>query len=178
MKKITVIVAVLAMFAIVFSNCKKYEEDYGLMLKTPKSRLVGNWYVSQIDSDTISIKMSDFSMFGELNVSFAKDETGAMKFIDKGIGDYLADIDWEEIMDEYQGDVDMGGLGGSLDFASLLSQEIAFNWNFNKEKTYINFTSAEVPDTLKMEILSLCSSDMKLRFYQDSVTMSVSFLRK
>ena len=103
MKKHICLVAVLTLIVgLFFSSCKKYEEDYGLMLKSPKGRLVGTWKITQLDSDTMSIKMSDYAMFGELLMTFNKDETGNIKFKDNGLGDILSDIDWEEMMGEMQ----------------------------------------------------------------------------
>lgn len=174
---------VALVLCMVFSSCKKYEEDYGLMLKSPKGRLVGTWKITQLDSDTASIKLSDYAMFGELQMTFKKDETGAIKFNDKGLGDILSDIDWEEMMGDMQdstmnADSVSSGLE-NLDFASLLTTEINFKWAFDDKKEYIKFsmydstTNTDV-NFADMKILSLCKSDCKLRYEEDSTKIDLS----
>ena len=176
----------IGLFALVlcmaFSSCKKYEEDYGLMLKSPKGRLVGTWKITQLDSDTASLKLSDYAMFGELQMTFKKDETGAIKFNDKGLGDILSDIDWEEMMGEMQDstytDSIEDGLG-DLDFSSLLSTETKFKWAFDDKKEYLKFDlydseSNSYTHLADMRILSLCKSDCKFRYEEDSTRVDVS----
>ena len=185
MKKYICLIGVIALIlGSVFSSCKKYEEDYGLMMKSPKGRLVGTWRITQIDSDTMSIKMSDYAMFGELQMIFEKDETGTVKFKDKGLGEMLANIDWEELMGEMQdstgGDyADAADAMQDLDFASLLSTETEFKWAFDDKKEYLKFsmydsTSSSYVNVADMRILSLCKSDCKLRYEEDSTMVDVS----
>ncbi len=181
--RICLIVVFTLIVGLFFSSCKKYEEDYGLMLKSPKGRLVGTWKITQIDSDTMSIKMSEYAMFGELLMTFEKDETGNIKFKDNGIGDILSDMDWEELMGELQdstmnADSISAGLE-NLDFASLLSSEIKFKWAFDDKKEYLKFsmydsTSNEDVNVADMKILSLCKSDCKFRYEEDSTRFDVS----
>lgn len=187
MKKYVCLIGIIALvISSIFSSCKKYEEDYGIMWKSPKGRLVGTWKVSQIDTDTMSIKMSDFAMLGELLVTFEKDETGSIKFKDNGLGEMLSDVDWEEMMGEMEedstyveyvgeGDVDMD----DIDFSSILTTETKFKWAFDSKKEYLKF---DIYDTetnsyvhiADMKILSLCKSDCKFRYEDDSTRMDVS----
>lgn len=181
--RICLIVVLTLVFGLFFSSCKKYEEDYGLMLKSPKGRLVGTWKITQIDSDTTSIKMSDYAMFGELQMTFKKDETGIIKFKDNGLGDILSDMDWEELMGEMQdstmnADSISEGLE-NLDFASLLSSEIKFKWAFDDKKEYLKFDlydseSDSTTHIADMKILSLCKSDCKFRYEEDSTVVDLS----
>ena len=184
MKKYICSIGVIALVVVsVFSSCKKYEEDYGLMMKSPKGRLVGTWKITQLDSDTMSIKMSDYAMFGELQMTFEKDETGYIKFKDKGLGEILSDADWAELLGELQDStVDTDSISSgleNLDFAALLSTETKFNWAFDDKKEYIKFSmydsasNANV-DVADMKILSLCKSDCKFRYEEDSVRVDVS----
>ena len=142
MKRYICLIGIVALvMCMMFSSCKKYEEDYGLMMKTPKGRLVGTWKITQVDFDTTSIKFSDFAMFGELLMTFEKDETGYIKFNDKGLGDILSDTDWEELMGELQdstanADSVSGGLD-DVDFSALLSSQIGFKWAFDDKKELI-----------------------------------------
>ena len=176
------IVAFTLMFVAVFSSCKKYEEDYGLMMKSPIGRLVGTWKITQLDSDTMSIKMSDYAMFGELQMTFEKDETGYIKFKDNGLGEILSDIDWEEMMGEMQDSTYTDSIDASLenlDFASLLSTETKFKWAFDDKKEYLKFDlydseSNSYTHIADMKILSLCKSDCKFRYEEDSTRVDVS----
>lgn len=180
--RICLIVVLTLVFGLFFSSCKKYEEDYGLMLKSPKGRLVGTWKITQIDSDTTSIKMSDYAMFGELQMTFKKDETGSIKFKDNGLGEMLGNIDWDELMGEvqdstYTDSIDYGP--GDLDFTSLLSTETEFKWAFDDKKEYLKFsmydsTSSAYVNVADMKILSLCKSDCKFRYEEDSTRVDVS----
>ena len=183
MKKHICLVAVLTLIVgLFFSSCKKYEEDYGLMLKSPKGRLVGTWKITQLDSDTMSIKMSDYAMFGELLMTFNKDETGNIKFKDNGLGDILSDADWEEILGEMQDSTYTDSIDdglGDLDFASLLSTETKFKWAFDDKKEYLKFDlydseSNSYTHLADMRILSLCKSDCKFRYEEDSTRVDVS----
>ena len=186
MKKYICLIGVIALIlGSVFSSCKKYEEDYGLMMKSPKGRLVGTWKITQIDSDTVSIKMSDYAMFGELQMTFKKDETGTVKFKDKGLGEMLANINWEELMGEMQDSIggdyadDAADAMQDLDFASLLSTETEFKWAFDDKKEYLKFsmydsTSSSYVNVADMKILSLCKSDCKFRYEEDSTRVDVS----
>jgi len=180
-KSICYIGIIALVLCMVFSSCKKYEEDYGLMLKSPKGRLVGTWKISQIDSDTTSIKLSDYSMFGELLMTFEKDETGNVKFNDKGLGEILENTDWSEMLGQ-----DTTGVAdsvaqemGNFDFASLLSTEAKFGWAFDDDKEYLKFslydsTSNSYVHAADMKILSLCKSDCKLQYEEDSVVVAIS----
>lgn len=176
------IIALTLIFVAIFSSCKKYEEDYGLMMKSPKGRLVGTWKITQLDSDTMSIKMSDYAMFGELQMTFEKDETGYIKFKDNGLGEILSDIDWEEMMGEMQDSTYTDSIDASLenlDFASLLSTETKFKWAFDDKKEYLKFsmydsTSSAYVNVADMKILSLCKSDCKFRYEEDSTRVDVS----
>ncbi|MBR5984176.1 MAG: hypothetical protein IK025_10730 [Bacteroidales bacterium] len=180
--RICLVVVLTLIVGLFFSSCKKYEEDYGLMLKTPKGRLVGTWKITQIESDTI-IKMSDFAMFGELLMTFEKDESGNLKFKDNGLGDILSDIDWEELMSEMQdstmnADSISEGLE-NIDFSSMLSNGTDFKWAFDSKKEYIklNFldaTTNSYSEDINMKILSLCKSDCKLRYEEDSTRVDIS----
>jgi len=179
--RICIIVVLTLIVGLFFSSCKKYEEDYGLMLKTPKARLVGTWKITQIDSDTMSIKMSEYAAFGELFMTFEKDGTGYIKFNDKGLGNILSDADWEELMGEMQdttmnADSISAGLE-NLDFASLLSSEIKFNWAFDDKKEYLKFDiydSESNSYAVDMKILSLDKYDCKLHYEEDSTRIDVS----
>ena len=122
-------------------------------------------------------------MFGELQMTFKKDETGTIKFKDNGLGDILSDIDWEEMMGEMQdstmnADSISEGLE-NLDFATLLSTETKFKWAFDDKKEYIKFSmydstkNADV-NFADMKILSLCKSDCKLRYDEDSTVVDIS----
>lgn len=188
-KRIAIVFAIALMIGAVLSSCKKYEEDYGLMMKSPKGRLVGQWKVSQIDADTMSIKMSDYAAFGTLCVTFDKDETGVVAFKDNGLGEFLEGVNWEELLAELGDDYDLDttGLGvgdmtadfGNIDFAALLKQETKFKWSFNDDKTYLKFSAYDEStstyvDAIDMKILSLCKSDMKLQYTEDGETFSVS----
>lgn len=187
MKKYVCLISIIALIiGSVFSSCKKYEEDYGLMLKTPKGRLVGTWKITQIDMDTMSIKMSDYAMFGELQMTFEKDETGYIKFKDNGLGEMLANIDWEEMMGEMENDSTYAEYAGdaneameNLDFASILSTETKFKWAFDDKKEYLKFSmydsaTSTYVSVADMKILSLCKSDCKLRYEDDSTRTDVS----
>lgn len=188
-KRIAFIFAVALMIGAVLSSCQKYEEDYGLQMKSPKGRLVGKWKVAQIDVDTMSIKMSDYSMFGTLFVTFEKDETGTIAFSDNGLGDILEGIDWEEILAEMGDNVDIDNTDMSeddmsldpddIDFVSLLKQETKFKWAFNDDKTYLELsaydeTTSSYIEAIDMKILSLCKSDCKFRYEEDSTRVDVS----
>ena len=183
MKRHILIIGIVALvLCMVYSSCKKYEEDYGLMMKSPKGRLVGTWKVMQLDSDTASLKLSDYAMFGELQMTFKKDETGSIKFKDNGLGEMLGNIDWDELMGEmqdstYTDSIDYGP--GDLDFTSLLSTETEFKWAFDDKKEYLKFsmydsTSSAYVNVADMKILSLCKSDCKLRYEEDSTRVDVS----
>lgn len=187
-KRIAFVFAVALMIGAVLSSCQKYEEDYGLQMKSPKGRLVGKWKVAQLDADTMSIKMSDYSMFGALFVTFEKNETGVVAFKDNGLGEFLEGVDWEELLAELgeNTDVDTTGLSegdmsldfGDIDFVTLLEQETKFKWAFNDDKTYLKFsaydeTTNSYAEAIDMKILSLCKSDMKLLYTEDGETFSV-----
>lgn len=181
-KHIYLVAAVALIVCAVFSSCKKYEEDYGLMMKSPKGRLVGTWKITQVDSDTMSIKLSDYAMFGELLMTFEKDETGTIKFKDNGLGEILSDTDWAEILGEMQDSTYTDSIGdglGDIDFASLLSTETKFKWAFDDKKEYLKFdlydsASNSYTHLADMKILSLCKSDCKFSYDEDSVSVSIS----
>lgn len=184
MKRHILIIGIVALvLCMVYSSCKKYEEDYGLMMKSPKGRLVGTWKVMQLDSDTASLKLSDYAMFGELQMIFNKDNSGTVKFSDKGLGELLEDIDWEEMMGDMQdstmnADSIQAGLEG-LDFSSMLNEGFNFNWAFDDKKEYLKFkmydsTSNAYFEIASMRILSLCKSDCKLRYEEDSTKVDIS----
>jgi len=184
MKKYICLIGIIALIiGSIFSSCKKYEEDYGLMMKSPKGRLVGTWKITQIDSDTISIRLTDYAMFGELQMTFEKNETGNIKFKDKGLGELLSDTDWEELLGEMQdstisADSISYGLE-NMDFTSLLSTETEFKWAFDDKKEHLEFSmydsaSSSYVSVAKMKILSLCKSDCKLRYAEDSIMVDVS----
>jgi len=187
MKKYVCLIAVITLIiSSIFSSCKKYEEDYGIMMKSPKGRLVGTWKITQLDSDTMSIKMSDYAMFGELQMTFEKDETGSIKFKDSGLGEMLANINWEEMMGEMEGDSTYSEYAGeaneameNIDFSSILSTETKFKWAFDSKKEYIKLsildpTTNSYSEDLNMKILSLCKSDCKFRYEEDSTRVDVS----
>ena len=188
MKKHVFLIGAIALILIsIFSSCKKYEEDYGLMMKSPKGRLKGTWKITQIDSDTMSVKLSDYAMFGELLMTFEKDETGNLKFKDNGLGEILSGTDWSELLGEMQDstiDTDSISYGlEDLDFTSLLSTEIGFKWTFDDKKEYLKFsmydsTSSTYVNVADMKILSLCKSDCKLRYEEDSTKVDVSMQKK
>lgn len=184
MKRHILIIGIVALvLCMVYSSCKKYEEDYGLMMKSPKGRLVGTWKIMQLDSDTASLKLSDYAMFGELQMIFNKDNSGAVKFSDKGLGELLEDIDWEEMMGDMQdstmnADSIQAGLEG-LDFSSMLNEGVNFNWAFDDKKEYLKFkmydsASNAYFEIASMRILSLCKSDCKLRYEEDSTKVDIS----
>lgn len=164
--RLTIIFVVLAIVAGTISSCKKYEEDYGVMTKSPQKRLVGEWKLTQLSNDTMTIKFSDFAMFGEMHLNFEKNGTGTAKFVDKGLADALGDFDWQAMLEEYGSTADTtinADEIGNLDFASILSQESGFNWEFNDDKTYIIFKPKDgnAGESLEMKILSLCNTDAK-----------------
>ena len=184
--RICLIVVLTLIVGLLFTSCKKYEEDYGIMFKSPKGRLVGTWKITQIDSDTMSIKMSDYAMLGELLMTFEKDETGYIKFNDKGLGEMLANLDWEEMMGEMENDSTYAEYAGeaneameNMDLASILSTETKFKWAFDDKKEYLKFDlydseSNSYTHVADMKILSLCKSDCKLRYEDDSTRTDIS----
>lgn len=187
MKKYVCTIGIIALIIVsVFSSCKKYEEDYGIMWKSPKGRLVGTWKVAQIDSDTMSIKMSEISALGELQMTFEKDGTGSVKFKDNGFGEMLANINWEELMGEMESDSTYAEYADvasdamqNIDLSSILSTETKFNWAFDDKKEHIKLsfldaTTNSYSEDINMKILSLCKSDCKFRYEEESTMVDVS----
>ncbi len=182
-KRIVFIFLAVAIVVASVSSCKKYEEDYGIMNKTIKKRLVGEWKITQLNSDTLTIKMSDYAMFVELRMNFEKDETGYAKFIDKGLGEVMQGMDWNELINSYlenseDADINADEIN-NMDFMSLFAQEMKFKWKFSDDKERLLFnaynseTDSYTDETIDMKILSLCNTDMKLKYVQDTITFFV-----
>jgi hypothetical protein len=77
----------------------------------------------------------------------------------------------------YTDSIDYGP--GDLDFTSLLSTETEFKWAFDDKKEYLKFsmydsTSSAYVNVADMKILSLCKSDCKFRYEEDSTRVDVS----
>lgn len=182
MKKrfIAIVLITIFMGGLLMTSCKKYDEDYGLMLKTPKARLAGKWAVTEIGSGSDFLKVSDYSAIGTLYVTFAKDETGTIKFESSVLSTYLSGLDLSNIdLSEY--DVDITGMS-SIDMdeiSKLLTAEYKFKWEFSddKEKLYFQYfdeTANTYTEKTEVEILSLCTSDCKFAYVEDGEQMIVS----
>lgn len=92
MKRTVIILFILAISAILFSSCGKYEDGPALSLRTKKARLKGTWDLSELRNDGTlinfkSISVPDFplSISASLKFIFAKDETGEFKIAVAGM---------------------------------------------------------------------------------------------
>ncbi len=90
MKKVNLIIVFLAVFALVYSSCGKYEEGPSLSLRTKTSRLIGVWKLVELTSNGQVQEIGEESMIYE----FIKG--GAFKLTGKIMGiNFSADGEWQ-----------------------------------------------------------------------------------
>jgi hypothetical protein len=75
MKKIGIILSIVAGFAILFTACGKYEEGPAFSLKTKKARIVGTWGIKEI---TVNGNVQDLGGFANRTFELKKDGTGKL----------------------------------------------------------------------------------------------------
>jgi len=75
MKKIGIILSIVAGFAILFTACGKYEEGPAFNLKTKKARIVGTWGIKEI---TVNGNVQDLGDFANTTFELKKDGTGKL----------------------------------------------------------------------------------------------------
>jgi 2C-methyl-D-erythritol 2,4-cyclodiphosphate synthase len=120
--------------------------------------------------------MSKYSMFGDLWMTFEKNGNGNIKFNDKGLGDAISNANLDAILGETGSSDD---IIGNVDFASLLKEETKFKWEFINKKNYLRFniydaSADSYSSNIDMKILSLCKSDCKLRYEENSTKVEIS----
>jgi len=69
MKKIGIILSIVAGFAILFTACGKYEEGPAFNLKTKKARIVGTWGIKEI---TVNGNVQDLGDFANTTFELKK----------------------------------------------------------------------------------------------------------
>ena len=72
MKRIAIILSIVAASAMIFSACGKYEEGPAFSLATKKARIVGIWTVTEM---TVNGTVQDISYFSGMKTEMKKDGT-------------------------------------------------------------------------------------------------------
>ncbi len=94
MKKLTIILAIIATTAMFFSSCGKYEEGPGFSLLTKKARLTGTWKLIEKSTSGNSIDLSGVTV----KITIEKDGTGKMISSGSVLGVTFTnteDLEWE-----------------------------------------------------------------------------------
>lgn len=91
MKKIGIILSIVAGFAILFTACGKYEEGPAFSLKTKKARIVGTWGIKEI---TVNGNVQDLGDFANTTFEFKKDGTGKLNTSFYGMT-ISVDMEWK-----------------------------------------------------------------------------------
>ncbi len=91
MKKLSIILIIVATTAIVFSSCKKYEEGPAVSLTTVTTRITGNWRLQEV---TVDGQIQDLSSYEVIRYEFLRDGTGK---ISKNVlgAQYFYDLEWQ-----------------------------------------------------------------------------------
>jgi len=75
MKKISVLLMSLAVFAFVFVGCKKYDDGPTLSLASKKSRVVNTWTIEKITDNGIDVTQAYLALVPGYSMEMKKDNT-------------------------------------------------------------------------------------------------------
>ena len=75
MKKISLVLMSLAVFAFVFVGCKKYEEGPTISLASKKSRVVNTWTIEKWIDNGTDITQAYLLLYPDFTVDMKKDNT-------------------------------------------------------------------------------------------------------
>lgn len=79
MRKIAIILSIIAVTAMLFSSCGKYEEGPAFSLATKKARLTGDWTLKETSYNGVVVE--NLSNFGEITtITYKKDGTGSNSY--------------------------------------------------------------------------------------------------
>lgn len=90
MKKLAIILTMVAATAMIFSSCGKYEEGPAFSLLTKKARLTGTWTMTEM---TVDGEVQDMQGVTS-TTTLEKDGTGTVTASMSGFS-FSADIEWE-----------------------------------------------------------------------------------
>lgn len=91
MKKIAIILTIVATTAMIFSSCGKYDEGPGISLLTKKARITGTWeWKEQIVNNNTIPQSLDYS----IEITFEKDGSGKMALLSSGFS-VSTPLEWE-----------------------------------------------------------------------------------
>ena len=90
MKKLAIILTIVAATAMIFSSCGKYDEGPGFSLLTKKARITGTWTLSEITENGTAVDVTDVT----LKYTLEKDGTGSTVAGWGGMT-FTSDIEWE-----------------------------------------------------------------------------------
>jgi hypothetical protein len=75
MKKTSLVLMSLAVFAFVFVGCKKYEEGPTISLASKKNRVVNTWVIEKIINNGTDITQAYLLLFPDFSMEMKKDNT-------------------------------------------------------------------------------------------------------
>ena len=90
MKKLAIILTIVAATAMIFSSCGKYEQGPGISLLTKKARITGTWVQGETTTNGIVHPTEDYSS----KITLEKDGTGMVTGSWGGFTISI-DIEWE-----------------------------------------------------------------------------------
>lgn len=90
MRKIAIILSVLAGTALLFSSCGKYEEGPGFSLLSKKARITGDWTITEITVNGVKEDISGSTLIYTLK----KDGTGLLAYSYAGFN-FSTPLEWE-----------------------------------------------------------------------------------
>jgi hypothetical protein len=94
MKKLAIILTMVAATAMIFSSCGKYEEGPSVSLLTKKARITGTWKVIETSTNGTSVDLGDMVT----KTTIEKDGTGSISVSGSFMGiDFssTSDLEWE-----------------------------------------------------------------------------------
>lgn len=93
MRKIAIILSIIAVTAMLFSSCGKYEEGPAFSLATKKARLTGDWTLKETSYNGVVVE--NLSNFGEITtITYKKDGTGSNSYTWGGFT-VSSKLEWE-----------------------------------------------------------------------------------
>ncbi|MBN2777647.1 MAG: hypothetical protein JXR36_08385 [Bacteroidales bacterium] len=90
MKKLAIILTIVAATAMIFSSCGKYDEGPAFSLLTKKARITGTWTLSEMTANDSVQDITGVTM----KYTLEKDGTGSGEFGWGGLT-FTSDIEWE-----------------------------------------------------------------------------------
>jgi len=94
MKKLAIILTILATTAMIFSSCGKYEEGPSVSLLTKKARITGTWTLTETTHNGVVQDMTGYS----ISTTLDKDGTGTSTATGEYLGMTISSttkVEWE-----------------------------------------------------------------------------------